>query len=246
MEIASYLEHVERDGLALAAAARGAMDRTVPSCPDWKVADLVVHTGMVHRDKALIVRAGGTEKPDLSALKEPSTRDAGELLSWYEEGVRDLLEVLREKDPEDEAWSWSGDHRVAFWCRRMAQETAVHRWDAQNAAGVPEPIDSELAVDGIAEMLEVMVPSDAVVYEGTPGTVHPHCTDREGEWVVTLVPGEVPAARRAHEKCDVAVRGTASDLLLLLWRRIEPSAVEVLGDEGLLREFWSYMRGPGQ
>jgi hypothetical protein len=43
--------------------------------------------------------------------------------------------------------------------------------------------------------------------------------------------------RREHARGDVAVRASASDLLLLLWRRIQPAAVEVLGDEGLLRQF---------
>ena len=35
----------------------------------------------------------------------------------------------------------------------MAQETAVHRWDAENAVGRPAPIATPLAVDGCDELL---------------------------------------------------------------------------------------------
>ncbi|HRE02628.1 MAG TPA: hypothetical protein PLV68_15105, partial [Ilumatobacteraceae bacterium] len=56
------------------------------------------------------------------------------------------------------------------------------------------------------------------------GSVHIHCTDVAGEW--TLLPGDPPAqageyvVTREHSKCDCAMRGSASDLLLVLWRRI--------------------------
>ena len=40
---------------------------------------------------------------------------------------------------------------------------------------------------------------------------------------------------REHAKGDVAARGTASDLLLLVWGRITPDAVDVFGDAGAAR-----------
>ena len=38
------------------------------------------------------------------------------------------------------------------------------------------------------------------------------------------------AWERAHTKADVAVRGTTSDLLLVLWGRLPTETVDVLGD----------------
>ena len=51
-----YLQALRADGTALAAAARVGLDQPVPACEGWTVADLVLHTGMVHRHKLEIVR----------------------------------------------------------------------------------------------------------------------------------------------------------------------------------------------
>ena len=44
---------------------------------------------------------------------------------------------------------------MRFWIRRMAQETVIHRVDAELALGEPfAPIPDDLALDGIDEVLE--------------------------------------------------------------------------------------------
>ena len=48
---------------------------------------------------------------------------------------------------------------------------------------------------------------------GNGETLHFHRTDGDGEWLVRLTP-DGPEVERAHAKGDVAVRGSASDLLL--------------------------------
>jgi MDMPI C-terminal domain len=60
-----------------------------------------------------------------------------------------------------------------------------------------------------------------------------------------LTEGETPRARTGHERGDAAVRGTASDLLLFVWRRKQPSDFEILGDEALVASLWKYF-GPGE
>lgn len=243
MEPATYIAHLRRDGAALSSAARGNLEATVPSCPEWSVGDLVWHTGHVYLHKVAVMGAGGTEKPEVEFKDDPE--DDGKLIGWYENALNELIATLEERDPEDECWTFFGPKRLGFWHRRMAQEAAVHRWDAEVAAGDPQPIDSELATDGIDEMLNVMVPADEIPYEGPPGTIHLHRTDGDGEWLVTLDPGKVPATRSGHEKGDAALRGTASDLLLLVWRRLSPKDVEVFGDQALIDGFYTYLAGPG-
>jgi predicted lipid carrier protein YhbT len=66
--------------------------------------------------------------------------------------------------------------------------------------------------------------------------VHLHCTDLDGEWLVTLTSPR-PTVERVHAKGDVAARGTASDLDLFLWGRIGGDALEVFGDRELLDRF---------
>ncbi len=50
-------------------------------------------------------------------------------------------------------WTWSPQQDVAFVIRRVTQETAVHRVDAERAAGRDHRIDPELAADGVDEFL---------------------------------------------------------------------------------------------
>ena len=73
-----------------------------------------------------------------------------------------------------------------FWSRRQAHEIALHRVDMELArpgdAGPPDPIESELACDGIDEFLEQVVPfrlRDRMVGHGE--TFHFHRTDGDGD-----------------------------------------------------------------
>lgn len=241
-----YLRTLRADGDALIVAARKDMRARVPSCPDWDVAELVAHTTSVHRHKAAIVRASTdpSSPPDVERPEAPS--EDGELLRFYADGLEDMLKLFSETDPEKPAWTWGKGTTVGWWLRRMAQETAVHRWDAQNAVGDPTSIDAVLAADGIHEFVDEFIPGEEIAWTGAAGTVHIHCTDVPGEWTVTLEPGRVPTFEPGHSKGDAALRGSAENLLLVLWRRVEPSRVEILGDTELVNALWSYLRGPGQ
>jgi predicted lipid carrier protein YhbT len=94
-----------------------------------------------------------------------------------------------------------------------------------------------LAADGIDELFAVIPywPMEPHPH-GDGETVHLHCTDLEGEWLVRLVPDGLVVTRE-HAKGDVAVRGTASDLSLFLYGRVVADALEVFGDAALLANF---------
>jgi len=241
----TYLEHLRRDGDALARAAERDLTAPVPSCPDWTMADLVRHTSQVHRNRTVLARLNETEYPD-GLTREPGPDNIDQLLDWYRAGLNELVAALEEVGPDAPTWTWTGENRVRFWMRRMAQETTVHRWDAQNAIGDAEPIEPALASDGVDEFLDAFIPGEGIPWEGKAGTVHLHCTDVEGEWTVALEPKDIPTYERGHSKGDAAVRAAAHDLLMFVWRRVEPKDVEVLGNAALVDEFWAYLRGPGQ
>lgn len=245
MDAQTYLEHLKQDGAAMAVAAERDLDAPVPSCPEWDVAALVAHTGLVHRHKMATVQHGGTEEPQDLEI-EPIPSEDTELVPWFRRGVDGLIATLAAADPEDPAWSWAGDHRVAFWIRRMAQETTVHRWDAENAVGDAGPIDAELAADGVDEMLRVFIPREEIVYEGTSGSIHLRCTDQPDEWFVSLEADKVPVAERGSGDHDAVLEGTAEDLLLLVWRRIELDLVGTDLVGALVTDIWHYLEGPGQ
>ena len=139
-------------------------------------------------------------------------------------GPSDALGValdLISKDPRSEI------------ARAVAQESAVHRWDAASAFGLDYSVEPELACDSIPSFFEDAWPLLLDYLKrpaGTGQTLHLHRTDGEGEWLVTLA--ERPVVSLGHRKADVAVRGTASELLLWLWGRTDPP--EVHGDVSVL------------
>jgi uncharacterized protein (TIGR03083 family) len=238
---ATFVDAIRTDGDALGTAARAAgLDASVPSCDGWNVADLLSHQGRLHHWVTGIVKAGGATPTDHWSKLETPGPDA--IFRWYEQGVGDLASVLDAAGPDAPAWSWTGDHRAGMWARRMAHETSIHRWDAQLAAGAPQALDHFLAADGVSEVFDVIAyRRGAERVRGNGETIHLHCTDAEGEWLVRLDPDGVHTTKE-HAKGDVAARGSASDLFLFVWGRITPDALEVFGDRALLERWQELAR----
>ncbi|WP_210717430.1 maleylpyruvate isomerase family mycothiol-dependent enzyme [Amycolatopsis acididurans] len=220
---------LRRDGARLADAATD-LARPVPSCPGWNVGELLWHTGEVLNRWSLI--AVGEAHPEHYEL--PPRPPAAELVAWFRAIVEAAASRLERVDPQRPAWTWSSQHDAGFIQRRMAHEVAVHCWDALAAAGRDEPVERELAADGIDEFLAFFLP------EAPPpaltADVHLHTTDGDGEWLVTPADGGWRITRE-HRKAAVAIRATASDLLLLLWGRKHAGVAQTFGDAAALPLF---------
>ena len=80
---------------------------------------------------------------------------ADELLDWFAAGVTPLTDV-DDCGTRRCRMDVDGRQTSGFWARRMAVETAVHRYDAQLAAGDPQPVERMLAADGVDEYLDVL------------------------------------------------------------------------------------------
>lgn len=227
METDDYLRALRADGDALLAAAHRGPDADVPGCPGWSVADLLTHTGRVHRWAGGVVATRADRRPEGFPPRPPQD----ELFEWYAAGLDDLLDTLAATPAETPVWSWGHDQRAAFWHRRMALETVVHRWDGESARGRPAPIAPDVAVDAIDEVLDVVL--RRFVEDGTRspvGTLHVHTTDAPGEWLVSADGAGALVVERRHAKGDLAVRGPAADLVLLLYGRMPLDALECFGD----------------
>jgi uncharacterized protein (TIGR03083 family) len=237
-----YLEVLRSDGAALGAAAAADTSARVPGCPEWDVAALVGHTGVIHRWVAEILRTRAQERPSRRGYGPPDGGPA--VLEWYAGGVDLLVGALEETGPDAAVWNWNEPREPsAFWFRRMAQETAVHRWDAESATGTPGEVAQDLAVDGIAELLESFLPllSAAGPPPDIAGSLHVHTTDTEGEWTVRPGPDRLEV-EPGHGKGDAAVRGAASDVLLALWGRPVFDRVETFGDASVLERWRDLIR----
>ena len=228
-----YLAVIRSEAAAVADVLDQARTAEVPSCPGWDVDKLVNHLGRVHRWVTAMVRSKATERLDFPPRPEVVDRQ------WFEEGVAELTAALEEAGPDTKLWTFpNGGGTSRFWFRRQAEETAVHRWDAQNGAtpGKAAPIDTETALAGVDELLDVFLHGRKA---DLGGSVHFHATDSpHGEWIVRLDADGALEVGHGHEKGDVALRATASDLLLWLWGRpVDEGGLEVFGDEGLLDQW---------
>ena len=212
------------------------LDATVPSCPEWKLRDLAAHLGTHYRwVRGNLGRSQEAGPQPRDELDGPPADDA--MARWVADGADALATTLEHTDLDAPCWTFCGPSRAGFWCRRTAHESAMHRWDAQNTNGNADPIDGALAVDGIDEWLALLgvIRRDALARE-EPTTIHLHCTDGPGEWLLAL-DGDGMTVTAEHAKGDAAVRGSASDLLLLLLGRRSATDVEVFGDADVLRAF---------
>ncbi|WP_027341823.1 maleylpyruvate isomerase family mycothiol-dependent enzyme [Hamadaea tsunoensis] len=220
----------------------------VPSCPGWTMLDLVHHVTYVYDRFLSHVSRGVTSDPGLAPISEgtpPSHRpDADSAIAFFDERAERLLTTLAALDPDMPAWNWAPQaKKVAFWQRRGALEMAVHRWDAEMALARAEPVEEKLASDGVSEVLDTWLPAGGSRRLGPTdrfGVVHLLADDIGDEWFVrlrgpgialldtgTLLDGDDPNAR-------VAASGSASDLLLTLFGRVDFDVLDIDGDETLL------------
>ena len=221
----------------LAEITDGDLDRPVPTCPGWTFRQLVTHLGRGHRWAAQIVATRATAPvPTREVADGKLPEDPARHGPWLNAGADLVIEAVTAAG-SDLVWTMTGMRPASFWARRRAHEAAVHLADAQLAAGRSVDLAPDLAADGVDEWLGLVAAGTELRGDGQ--SLHFHATDAglagTGEWLVTRTPSGV-TVQRSHGKADVAVRGPAADLLLVLTRRLPPSApaVEILGEQALL------------
>lgn len=250
----TYIESFDRERQALARAAEGHLDLALLSCPGWSMATLLAHLGGTYAyiAKTITVGHGADTVQELEDLGLPPDieqwfredrapeRMPSTVVDWFRRTGDTLGSVFRTTPPSTRAWTWwEPDQTAGFWLRRMANETAVHRWDAESAVGRPEPIEPELARDGIDEMFEIYMPRWCRPKSTVPGRGESYRFERldgEAAWTVRfegagMVVDDSPRA-------DVVLRGTSSDLLLFLWGRLLPDRLDIEGDALLIGRYF--------
>ena len=246
------LEVLAHEGKLLGEAARLAGPAAeVPSCPGWRVGDLVRHLGGTHRWATGFV-AGGLRQ--FVPPQEHTVSDE-ELADWFAAGLDGLLAALKAAPADLECWTVlpSTASGRDFWIRRQAHETAIHRIDAQAAAGQEiTRVDAEFAEDGIDELLVGFHgrPKSRVRRE-RPGVLRFRASDRPGAAWTLAVSAEAPRAARAPQdangpaageglgEADCEISGPAAELYPALWNRPhDRTRIEVRGERELA-ELWA-------
>ncbi|MCA2219168.1 maleylpyruvate isomerase family mycothiol-dependent enzyme [Jidongwangia harbinensis] len=244
MNFARLLDCLAADHARLREVAPAGLAAPVPTCPGWTVADLTRHVGDVYLHKTLAIREGAEPDP-----WPPAELADAEPLALLDRGYAGLLAEFAAHRPEDPAGSWyTPDPTVGFWIRRMAQETVIHRIDAELGTGRPvATVPDDLAVDGIDELLKVFVAFGVAewgdyfteILAGSPGRAYAVRTDGAG-WRIRTGPGVFAVADGAgDDPADVTVSGPPAAVLRWMWNRQaagEPSGVTVEGDPEAIAE----------
>lgn len=201
-------------------------DAPVPTCPGWTMAELVAHLRDVHWSWATVVDELRQER-----VTEDPVWSGPPLVDGRAQADR-LVSVLGAADPAAPCWTWAPwQQDVAFVLRHQVQEAAVHHFDAANAVGAPWSMEPAAAADAVEEFLTFSTCNahwlpHVGAWEGFElpppllGTLVLQATDTGDAWTLTdAAPGavgHVPGAVDAP-----TVRGTAAELLLWLYERVE-------------------------
>ena len=236
LEFPDLLRLIDDRSAAFRAAVASApsLDVQVPTCPEWRLSDLVQHLGHGRHRWAAVVAAGpstvdpasratqgiGTSEETASVKAEPPGREA--LDAWLAASTQALLDALRQ-----------------------VQEISVHTYDAQLAVGAAQPLPDEVALDGVEDFLSTCV-ATTTAWPHDPAVVDYHATEGRS-WRLWLsgdgarfarlpepvstgstAAGEdrVPAGDAAY----ASARGTAAELVMAFYGRSPMEALEVDGD----------------
>jgi uncharacterized protein (TIGR03083 family) len=223
----------------------------VPTCPEWTLVDLVDHVAAGQRMTAMLVGERLTEPSTAFARYVRAPSDPGQWHAWLTDAAAEMEQAFGSVEDDTAVWDPSGGAAgVRFRSRRMFGEVCVHRADAAAALGLPYELAPELAVAAIEDWLDTMTsrgywenrPDFAEAMSGDGQTLHFHATDAPGEWLARREPDRV-ALERTHGTADVAVRGPAADLLLVITRRrpLDADALDVQGEPALLDHWIAHM-----
>jgi uncharacterized protein (TIGR03083 family) len=246
MEIATWIETLREEGARLTAAARATpADAPVPTCPEWVARDLIRHLGGVQRWATRFV-AEALSEPGSQTLEEVAGGWPGdeELADWFEAGYLRLVAALRGAPPDLQCWTFlRASSPLAMWSRRQAHETAIHRVDAELAAGRSvehlSALEPAFAADGVDELLTCFVPRRSTKLRSEdPATLGVRCVDDAGAWMLSIGPDGVTTVAGADAGAgDCTLQGAAGDLYLALWNRGGDERLQIEGDRSVLTMF---------
>ena len=226
MDNPRYLDCLASDYARLRAVATIDLAGAVPTCPGWSVADLTRHVGEVYMHKTEAMRKGA--EPD---QWPPPGIENEEPIGLLDRSYAALVAEFGSRKPSDACGTWyAPDQTVGFWIRRMAQETVIHRIDAElGAAQSVAPVPTDLAVDGIDELLKIFVAYSVANWSNdfkeilsSPRRTYAVQTDG-GAWRLRTGDGTFSVEDgTSGDKADVTISGSPTAVLRWVWNRESP------------------------
>lgn len=236
MEVPEHIAALREEGTLLAdTVARAELDTPVPTCPGWRLRDLVRHLGGVHRWAASYVAEAHTEHGDDDEKFMLLYPEDTALLDWFRDGHATLVAALSAAPADLECWHFlRAPSPLAFWARRQAHETAMHRADAEDACGAITPYKRDFAADGLDELFTGFFARRHGRLRFDPArTLAVLPTDVDDGWLLTMGPERLTTTR-SRDDGDCSVAGAASDLYLYFWNRRGTDSLRIHGDDTIL------------
>jgi uncharacterized protein (TIGR03083 family) len=155
-----YIDVIEGEADRIRAAYAADPGGKVPWSERWSVNTVARHVAGSHHVVAQIIEDRPTaDFGRFESLAQPAKGDPG-FPAWFAAGTEALVAQCRIAPPAETCWTPHpavGD-TVGFWIRHMANETLVHRWDAEAGAGITGPaMDPVVAADALDENLDLAV-----------------------------------------------------------------------------------------
>jgi uncharacterized protein (TIGR03083 family) len=242
VEPPEYARLLKQEGERFIAVSTDAdPDIPIPSCPGWKLADLITHVGGLYRWAEAHVRLLSPRRIAGKELELDLPEDRAGYPDWLRAGLQRLIDATAVADPDAELWAWGADKRARFWPRRMLFETVIHRIDAELALSHYPDVAPDIACDGIDEFLDNL-PHAAYFapkvdeLRGSGEVVRLSSTDRDTVWTIHLEGDGFCWDHEAGADPDVTVAASASELLMFVYGRREARSpsIAITGNETVL------------
>ncbi len=235
-----YFSLIDTDTERLLELGTRGRTQVVPCLDGWDVAEVLWHVAGVYEHKVRVMADNAWPDP----WPPPEFQDRDEI-EFLRAAKADLFEEFSRHDISEQTTTFGDpalderDGTIAFWARRMALEIAVHRYDAELAHDDTTDVAEDLALDGIDEMLRLML---AGPWWDKGETAHPvdaavAVESASHRWVCTLDARRVTITDDQTAPADATVSGDPGGVFLWLWGRRDDSRVTFSGDLDIVHEF---------
>lgn len=232
-------------GRLCGAAEQAGPEPAVEGCEGWTVGDLVDHVGRLcpgwYTYNLTMSMPDADPRRSLTSAP-PFPAEFGDKLEYTRQGVATFAQAARAADLDAEVWAFGVPGPARFWVLRAATETAVHAWDAETVVGRATEIPVNRAVASVDEHHRAMYRMLRVVAAAGTGAIVPElpadpigirACDAGVFLRISNVGGDVDVTVNA-ELPDTVIEGTAHQLALYQYGRMQPAELKRSGDLGLL------------
>lgn len=187
------------------------LDQEVPACDGWTVTDALNHLSFGLGVGYQIAVASPPDADPATVFAELEIPDNGphgdEAVETFRNHMGSCADRFDGLDPTTPCWTYAGPGVAAFWFRRAAVETWLHRVDVADALGIELRLNDRRARDGIEETFSFTFPMAIGI------------TGRPSSQLIVESPCLPQPLSMGDGGSSVAIRGTGHDVLLALWGR---------------------------